>query len=1268
MQQAFPVVGGTAAASSGRKSKIAQALATGLDHHRAGRLADALAAYEDVLAVDPSHLAGLVNKGVALRQIGKAEEAMACYWKTLAVAPDNIETWCNAANALLDLKRIGEARAAIETALRKNAHKGEAWLTLGNVLVEQKHLDAAESAFRHAIALAPDNVMARLRLAGLLEVRNPREALEAFHILQEMVPNEASAHSGYGQALISLGRLAEAEPHLRRTLEIDPNHLDGRLGLTRLLLLRGDLEAAWPAYEWRRKKSEGRYPKLPGAEWDGSDPAGKTILVYAEQGFGDTIQFARYLPMLAERGAKVVVVCQKSLVNMIGRVKGVSSAQAVWKPLPAYDFWIPMLTLPWRMGTTSETIPADVPYMPVPTLSQPLPAPVGTRLKVGIVWAGSSTHGHDQDRSAGLERMLPLTGTAGATFYSLQAGPRAADLRKFAHPALIADMSPALDDFAFTAGIIEQMDLVIAVDTSVAHLAGALGKPVWVLVPFSPDWRWLRDHEDTPWYPTMLLFRQKETGNWDEVIERVQTALTEQVAARPLPEAETREILINSAIPCPGNESGQPRFRMTAPRRLLPDPGIRFLVHRERAGTAYEYATRSFLDAHLQPGDLFIDVGAHWGIMSLQAVTRWPGEVSALALEPLPSNIPHLERWIADNGVQDQVEVIAAAASDGPGQGELKPESTMGHSLIKAKDGTIPVVAIDDLLAERPRLAERRVIVKIDVEGTETAVVDGMMGLLKSGRVAAVIWERGIEYENPKGQKRLKALRAKFDKLGFTAWRFEDEDGAGPLVPFVETGKRGNIIELAKGIDPQEAYGLPRPAPIEQPADPALDAALNARHYFQASVAAHKARKGAEALDLYAKAAALDGTMSELFNNLGVTLRNADKLAAAIACYRRGLALSPEDPGLQSNLANVLREVGHLDEAEELHGQAMKQKPGDSGLIYNAGVIQRDMGRPKEALALFEQALKLDPDNRDIKWDRALAMLQGGDYANGLPAYEARWGLDRARKKKFPMPLWDGSSLEGRNVFITDEQGFGDVLQFARFIPELKKRGAGKVVLECQPELMRLLALAPGVDAVLPRDQAVPACDVTIPLLSLPALFGVTLETLPASVPYLHAPEPELVLPDDGRLKMGLVWAGKTKPRDRSVPLQKLLPVLSAPRFSAFSLQVGPRAADLKNLGLNSFITDLGPSLSDFAETAAVLQQLDVLVTIDTAVAHLAGALGVPTFLLLRYTSDWRWFDKGETSPWYPSFKIFRQQVPDKWEAPVAELINALKEFKSGQR
>ena len=1251
--KALTVVNDTNALLMGR---IQEALNRGLSHQQAKQYREAVAAYDQVLAINPENLAALVNKGVALRQLHRPAEAMACYWLAVAAAPESLEAWCNAGNALGDLGRNEEARAVLKVVLQRAPKTAEAWLALGIGLSGHRQLAAAEACLRRAGALAPNNVAARLRLAALLnETGAAKAALEQFLALLELFPEEPAVHSGLGQALVSLGRLDEAEAPLCRSLELQADHLDGHLGLARLCLLKGDLTSGWSEYEWRRHKNEGKFPKLSGTEWDGSDPRGKTILVYAEQGFGDTLQFIRYLPLLAQRGARVVVVCQVSMLKLIQAMPGVASAQAVWRPLPAYDYWTPLLSLPLRMGPVAEDLVHRVPYLKPPRQGAILPAPMGSRLKVGLVWAGSPTHPNDSSRSLALTDLLPVTGIHGVTVYSLQKGPRASDLRGVAHPALITDLSSVLGDFADTADIVAGLDLLVTVDTAVAHLAGALGKPVWVLLPCDPDWRWQLERSDSPWYPTMTLFRQSEPGEWGPVVEQIVRGLQNEVSTRAIP-AALPDIQLNSVFG---------RFHMTAPRGLLSDPGIRFLVGKERAGIGYEYATRSFLDAHLRPEDLFIDVGAHWGIMTLQAVSRWPGQIHALAIEPLPGNLPYLHRWVSDNDVGDCVEIIAAAAADRPGQGRLRPESTMGHSLIKERAGPVTVVSIDQLLAERPQFVERRVIVKIDVEGSEVDVVKGMDRLLRSGRVAAVIWEYGVEYHKPEGQKRLKALLAKFTELKFTAWCFESEDDAGPLAPFgkeVPPGWRGNVFQLAEGIEPRTDYGHPRPTPVAQPEDHKLDGALRARHLFVRSMGLPQQGKIKEAMALLTEAAAIDSTISELYNNMGVILRGTGRHAAAAACYRRALSLTPDDTGVMSNLGNVLRELGRLCEASALQAKALELQPNDSGLIYNAAIVHRDAGRPDDALALLDRSLDLHPGNNDCRWDRALVLLQSGDYARGFPAYEARWNLPRARSRRWPLPAWDGAPLDGRNIFLTDEQGFGDLLQFARFIPELKARGAGKVVLECQPELLRLMALAPGVDAALPRDRAVPACDVTAPVLSLPGLFGTTLESLPKKTSYLVAPEPACVLPSDGRFKLGLVWAGKTTPRDRSIPLERLLPLLGDPRIAAFSLQVGPRAADLKSSGADAFVTDLAASLFDFAETAAVLKQLDLLITIDTAVAHLAGALGVPTFVLLRYTSDWRWFDKGADSPWYPSLTLFRQHAPDRWEVAVDTLKAAMAE------
>ncbi len=1255
----------------------AKALRDGLLLQQAGKFEEAIKAYDEVLKRNPRKMAAIVNKGAALRRMGRHNEAIPWFLRALAIEQDNVEAWQNMGNTLLELQRTDEAEEAMKAALAKAPLLPEVWVALARLLLTKKFHAAGEAALKRAVSLRPDDFLARLELATLwLEQGETEEHLQKslaeYRALEKIQPDHPRVHGGIGQALTGLGQMEEALRHLKISAALDPKHLDARLGLARWHLLMGDFEKGWAAYEARRERTDKKKPKINGVEWDGSDPRGKTILIYAEQGFGDTIQFLRFLTPLANRGAKVIVVCQKSLVSLVETVEGVAKVTCLWRPLPKYDFYAPLLSLPHKLKLGAKDLPGQIPYIATNRQAHFPPAPQGTKLRVGLVWAGSATNPDDHNRTTGLEALMPLMGIPGVRFYSLQVGPRAKDIDKHAHPALIADFSKYLKEYADTAAVIKQLDLVISVDTSVAHLTGALGKPCWCMVPCVPDWRWQLKRDDSPWYPTMRLFRNSMDGDWTHSVREMTKELKKLVAQQPDP-VEPATATANSIFV---NKNGEPRFTITTPRHLLNDPGVGFMIRRERIGAGYEYGTRSLLDAHLEPGDVFLDIGAHWGIMSMQAATRWPDAkdpVRVLAFEPSPDNVTNLKRTLKENDLQNNVEIVAAAVSDRPGKGELAPESTMGHSLLRQDGGHIPVVTVDDEMKKRKDLKGRRVIVKIDVEGHEPEVIAGMKRLLTSGNVAIVIWERGVQYngDRPAGQQRLKDLRALFDEHGFTAWRFEREDEGGTLVPFVENGHNGNIIEFAPGIKPKPSYGQPRPEPVPQIPDPSVDRYELARNFYAAGT--QMAQKGnfLKALDLYAEAGSIDSRNGDLFNNLGVLMRDVKRPAAKTAAYSRAHALKPQDTGILSNLANAYREEGRFDEAEALHGQAMQIKPNDPVHIYNAALVHRDNAQPQKAIAMLDQSLALRPDNPDVEWDRALLLLQQGDYERGLIGYETRTRIPKAYKRK-PLPLkrWDGSPLEGRSIFLHDEQGFGDVLQFARFIPMLKDYGVGKVVLECQPELMRLMTLAPGVDAVVPRERVIPQCDVYLPLLSLPGLLGITLETLPKEVPYLNAPEmaPQTAkaMPNDNRLKLGIVWAGQLLPRDRSCPLGQILPVLGNARFSLFSLQVGDRSNDLKVLGADTFITDMSPYLRDFAETAAVLSNLDALVTIDTSVAHLAGALGIPTFLMLRRTSDWRWFDRISHSPWYPSFRVFRQTDARRWREPLADLETALKEFADG--
>ncbi len=364
------------------------------------------------------------------------------------------------------------------------------------------------------------------------------EAVASIQRALALAPDLVEAHINLGNARKSQRKVDEAAEAYTRALSLDPANPEAHWNFAQVLLLMGRLGEGWAEYAWRTKCEEFSAVNWNFKQplWDGSDLNGRTVLLYAEQGFGDTIQFLRYLPMVAAQGAAkgggVILQCPAPLTRLFEAAPAAAGIQLVTEigDTP-FDLQAPLHTLPGLFATTLDTIPADVPYLRPPGDTPPALDSSGG-LKVGLVWGGDPKHKNDANRSLGFERFTPLLDMEGVDFYSLQVGERGGDIRN--NQALgglegkITDLGKGLSDFADTAAAVGQLDLVITVDTSVAHLAGALGAPVWTLLPWVPDWRWLLDRDDSPWYPTMRLFRQPAAGDWDAVIGEVGAALRDQ--------------------------------------------------------------------------------------------------------------------------------------------------------------------------------------------------------------------------------------------------------------------------------------------------------------------------------------------------------------------------------------------------------------------------------------------------------------------------------------------------------------------------------------------------------------------------------------------------------------------------------------------------------------------------------------------------------------------------------------------------------------------
>ena len=436
---------------------------------------------------------------------------------------------------------------------------------------------------------------------------------------------------------------------------------------------------------------------------------------------------------------------------------------------------------------------------------------------------------------------------------------------------------------------------------------------------------------------------------------------------------------------------------------------------------------------------------------------------------------------------------------------------------------------------------------------------------------------------------------------------------------------------------------------------------------FALAVDYHRRAMFDDAVRAYSRALSLDPLNADIYNNLGVALRAQGKIAAAIACYQRGLVLRPAHAGTLANLGNALREQGNMKSALAALNQAVRIAPGSADVIHNLGLAARDSGDFDAAIKCFESAIAIDGDAASAHFDYGLTMLAQNVYDRGFREFEWRRKLPAYAIRDVDAPQWDGSELGGKTVLVLGEGSSGDVLQFARYIPQIKERG-GNVIVECHATLARIMANVSGVDRVVMSGSRGPACDFYAPIMSLPTILGLTNAVDDSTVPYIAPPDAVSVqLPPAQRnqLRVGVAWAPAnpgTGRNERLCPLPELLSLLSVPGFTGFSLQTGEHRKDLEEHACDVLLPDLGVRINDVSDLAAMIRQLDLIICVDSVTAHIAGAMDVPVWLLAPYVADWRWGYEGETSPWYPNMRIFRQPAFGDWKSVMSTVGGALRE------
>ena len=465
---------------------------------------EARAAFEQALVLRPRYLEALFNLGATFQALERWPDAVTTYKFALAIAPSSVDVLGNLGNSLWSAREFSAALIVHQKALSLRKDHAPTHNGVGNALLGLKRFAEARAAFERALALCPDDPNTLCNLGNVHLAQNQLDAALGFY---------------------------------RRALQIRPDFRQAVFNEGLVLLLKGDLRAGFPKYELRWVlKQQACEEQPPRENWLGDTPVdGKTLLVCCEQGLGDTLQFVRYVPLLNARGAKVILRVQEALRPLLSNMPGAAVVTAADENLPPFDHYCLLLSLPLAFGTELNTIPSAVPYVTAPAdksafWREQLSLVPGK--KIGIVCSGNPQHRNDYNRSCPLAAFKPLAGAAGGRLYLVQHQLKPSDAATLSCSPEFVDLSKELHDFTDTAAIIDNLDLVIAVDTSVAHLAGAMGKPVWVLLPFAPDWRWMMDRNDSPWYPTMRLFRQPKPDDWTSVMVDVVKALETFLASQ----------------------------------------------------------------------------------------------------------------------------------------------------------------------------------------------------------------------------------------------------------------------------------------------------------------------------------------------------------------------------------------------------------------------------------------------------------------------------------------------------------------------------------------------------------------------------------------------------------------------------------------------------------------------------------------------------------------------------------------------------------------
>ena len=1219
--------------------------------HRAGSLRqsrgdldEAIRWYRRAITLNPDLAETWSQLGIVLALKGLPEEACRAMENALRIKPDFPEVLNNMGMVMKERGQVEIAEKCFHLAIRSGSDYSPAYNNLGTVFAESSRFAEAADQFREATRLSPEYHLAWSNLGNALAALGKfHEAEQIYRAVIAESPTIAEVHFNLAATLHAGHRFEESVRCYDEALRLRPGYAEAGRNRALVLLLRGEFKQGWQGYESRLSVKDPRSGSVPPwpeeLRWVGSDIRGKRILVRSEQGFGDTIQFARYIPMLVERGATVLFECPNELCSLFRGFPGVDTLiefRAEPPSLP-FDRYVQLLSLPGLLGTHSiGSIPWPGPYIQAdPAAAESVRGRFDdTMFNVGIVWGGNPGHKNNHNRSCSLEEFLPLLDVPGVRFFSLQKGKPVSQLDSLPAGVHVENLEPLLTDFSMTAAVVSHLDLVIAIDTSVAHLAGAMGRPVWTVLPFTADWRWLLDRTDSPWYPTMRLFRQSVHGDWSGVMSKVAAALV-QASHRESPHAV-------DAVQVPDQSSSSAAASLFALGSTHFDSGDN------------DGALRSFREA------LVVDCNHAESRNALGVVLASRGEIEsaaaeltrAIALDPGRAeahyNLGNVRKQ--QGNLEESAACYRAALAIDPGF--LQAHVNLGCVLNEQGDPASALEEYRNALAQDPTSAPL-----LKHVGSLCLVLHDDEGALQAFERAL-----GTDPNDAEMCHRAGSLRQSRGDLDEAIRWYRRALTLNP--DLAETWSRLGTALVLKGL-PEEAYR-------------ALENALRIKPDFPEVLnnmgMVMKERGQVEIAEkCFRMAIRSSADYSPAYNNLGTVFLESSRFAEAADQFREATRLSPDYHMAWSNLGNALAGLGNFHEAKQIYRAVIAENPTIPEVHFNLAASLQHEHRFEESVRCYDEALRLRPGYAEARLNRALVLLLGGKLEEGWQGYECRFTVKDPRRAYVPPGpeelRWDGSDIRGKRILVRPEQGFGDTIQFARYIPMLVERGA-TVLFECPKELCSLFRGFPGVDTLIEFRGEPPSLpfDRYVQLLSLPGLLGTrSVESIPWPGPYIHA-DPAAVESvrgrfDDTMFNVGIVWGGNPghkNDHNRSCSLEEFLPLLDVPGVRFFSLQKGKPVSQLDSLPAGVHVENLEPLLTDFSMTAVVLAHLDLVIAVDTSVAHLAGAMGRPVWTVLPFRPDWRWLLDRTDSPWYPTMRLFRQSAHGDWSGVIREVRSTL--------